>query len=69
LAKKPQIRVEARVGYMCEIDFDHELGAASDGSRVFPSVADLVREHACADCGIVKVEVRLMRIIRKGTSK
>ena len=52
-------------GYMDKVDFDHELGCASGGNRVFPSQKDLERNRPCVDeCGIVEVEVRLRRIIR-----
>lgn len=51
-------------GFMCKIDFDHELGAASSGSTVYPSLRALRREHTMADaCGIVEVEVTLVRVV------
>lgn len=57
-----------RRGFMCKIDFDYELGNATGGSRVYSSVSDLLREHDCAhECGIVEVEVRLAKIIEKGS--
>lgn len=46
-------------GYMCLIDYEHELGYASDGNRVYPSIEALKRAHkAWEGCGIVRVEVR-----------
>ena len=58
---------KTRTGFMCKIDFDHELGMASGGNRVHPSVEDLIREHTCAeDCGIVEVEIKLVRVVKEG---
>jgi hypothetical protein len=59
------LRVNPRpvVGYMCKIDFDHELGENTRGNRVYPSVEDLLRHHAPGkECGIVKVEVRFLHV-------
>lgn len=53
-----------RRGYMCKIDFDHELGEASGGSKVYASVADLRKEHDCVDtCGIVRVHIVLEEVM------
>ena len=50
-------------GWMCLIDAEHELGAASDGSRVFPSVEDLKEYHECwPECGIARVEVKFVAV-------
>jgi hypothetical protein len=55
-----------RIGYMCKIDFDHELGNAIGGNRVYASVADLLRHHSPGtECGIVKVEVRYLHTERE----
>ena len=57
-------------GYMCKIDFDFELGAAADGNKVYPSVNALSKGHDCADdCGIVEVEVKLVRVVSEGTGE
>ena len=54
-------------GCMCRIDWDHEIGHAADGNRVYPSIRALKEHHKMAeDCGIVEVEVRLVRIVEKG---
>lgn len=45
------------------IDWQHELGVASDGAVLYPSV-EAVREHVGHEvsmCGVVEVEVRLIR--------
>lgn len=55
-------------GFMCKIDWDHEIGNASRGTRVYPSINAIRAQHTCADeCGIVEVEVRLARVISEGT--
>ena len=47
-----------RVGYMCAIDFDHELGEAWGGSKIYSSLDDLKEHHHCWEgCGIVKVKI------------
>lgn len=54
------------IGYMDITDFECELGAASDGNRVYPDVESLKKEHAaCIDhCGIVKVKVTAIEVIQ-----
>jgi hypothetical protein len=32
---------KTRIGYMCQTDFEHELGKAVRGNLVYPSVAAL----------------------------
>ena len=50
------------LGYMCMIDWDHELRGASDGARVYPSLDDLKADHECwRECGVVEVRVSLIR--------
>jgi len=56
------------IGYMCRTDFECELGAASGGNTIYPSVEDLKRYKPCAEsCGVVEVEVRYRRIVEPGT--
>jgi hypothetical protein len=57
-----------RRGFMDRVDFDYELGAALGGNTIYPDLNDL-HEHATHDldeCGIVEVEVRLVRIVEPG---
>lgn len=57
----------AITGYMCAIDFECELGKASGGNTVYPSVDDLKRRHASwEECGIVEVRVDLVKTIVQG---
>lgn len=51
-------------GYMCLIDYEHELGNASDGNKVYPSIEALKRDHPMwKECGIVEVQVRGSRVV------
>jgi hypothetical protein len=46
------------VGFMCQTDWEHELGAAVGGNVVYPSAEDLKKHRKCVkQCGIVKVKV------------
>ena len=57
---------EVRVGYMCKVDYDHELGEAMGGSVVYPSIKDLQRKEKAHDhCGIVKVAVICLKVAVK----
>lgn len=52
------------IGYMCKIDWDWEIGAASGGNTVYPSIDDLKRNHSCwEECGIVEVKVFYNRTV------
>jgi hypothetical protein len=56
------------IGYMCRTDFEYELGAASGGNAVYPSMADIKARRSCAAaCGIVEVEVRFRRLVEPGS--
>lgn len=56
-----------KLGFMCKIDFDCELGHAADGNRIYPSESALREHHSMADdCGIVEVEVHLLRVVKEG---
>lgn len=56
-----------KIGYMCKVDFEHELGEALGGNRIFSSIEDLKKNRKCVDeCGIVRVEVRLVSVVEQG---
>ena len=62
------MRNEDRVitGFMCKVDWDHELGTALGGTNIFVSQADLIANKKCTDeCGIVEVEIRLKQVVRE----
>ena len=60
--------------YMCSTDFDYELGNAAGGVEVYSSVSDLVESRSCVSCpdedrpcGIYRVEVRLVRVVKESS--
>jgi len=53
---------------MCQTDFECELGYVAGGVRVHSSIEDIKRTRRCVGgCGIVEVEVRLVRVVEAGT--
>ena len=57
-----------RYGYMCQVDFDHELGEAYPFTEVYPSIKTLKEQRKCVkDCGIYKVKVEVVKVVQKGT--
>lgn len=53
--------------YMCKTDFECELGRASGGNTVFPSIEDAKKRLKCWEgCGIVEVKVTYVRTVIKG---
>lgn len=53
------------LGYMCLTDFECELGGASGGNEVYPSVVDLKLHRKCAEsCGIVQVRVTAVAVVQ-----
>lgn len=53
-------------GYMCQIDWECELGSAPSNT-IYSSLEELKEQHNCwAECGIVEVEVRLVGVIAGG---
>jgi hypothetical protein len=52
-------------GYMCLTDWECEIGAASGGTKVYPSINDIKRNRKCVDgCGIVEVSVAFKRVVQ-----
>lgn len=56
-------------GFMDGTDWSYEIGSASDGNKVYPSVRAIKREcdPCIGECGIVEVEVRFVRWVKKPT--
>ena len=53
-----------RYAYMDKVDFDHEVGCALGGNKVYPSLKDLLENEKCVhECGIVKVKIVLEEVI------
>lgn len=50
--------------YIDLVDWQHELGHASDGNKVFPSIEDLKKHRSCwKQCGIAEIEVTFRAIV------
>lgn len=48
------------LGYMCGVDWEHEIGMASGGNTIYASPEDCARCRRCTtECGIVEVRVYL----------
>lgn len=46
------------IGYMCTIDYEYELGRASGGNTIYPTLEDLKKHHSMwNECGVVEVKV------------
>jgi len=55
--------------YMDETAWTHELGFDKHGTTLYLNVEDLERKNECVkikSCGIVKVEVKFLEVVRKG---
>ena len=53
-----------KIGYMCGVDFQHELGEAHDPTPIYASIKALKQYRKCwVQCGIVKVEVKIKKWI------
>lgn len=50
--------------FMDGIEWQHHLEADPDGTKLYPSIRNLKQANSCIDaggCGVVEVEVRLIR--------
>lgn len=57
---------EPITAFMDKVDFDEELGQASDGNKMFPSEASLRRHKPCTKhCGVVEVSVEFVRVVQE----
>lgn len=55
-------------GYMCATDWECELGMASGGNTIYPSVEDAKEFSKCWEgCGLVEVSVRFERVVVEPT--
>lgn len=51
-------------GYMCKTDFDYELGNASGGNVIYPSLENLQNHRRCwKTCGVVRVSVKFEEVV------
>lgn len=52
--------------YMCLVDFECEVGLASGGNVVYPSIDECREGRKCVGgCGIVEVEIRATRVVQE----
>jgi len=65
LKNLPEDRPQSRFGYMCQVDFTHELGDVEN--TVYPSVKSLEKARKCVkQCGIVKVKIEKVELVKNG---
>jgi hypothetical protein len=56
---------EEKIAYMCGVAWQHELGHALGGNKLYPSVEDLKESSKCTDqCGVVEVNVELVKWVQ-----
>ena len=61
------MKKQTRTGYMCAIDFAHELGEAPGGILVYRDKKDALAHCPCVtSCGLVKVTITEERRVIKG---
>lgn len=54
-------------GYMCKVDWDHEVPYPIDGNRIFWSIDTLKQHLSCVEeCGIVKVKLSFVEVVQEG---
>lgn len=52
---------EELIVYIDGVDFQHEIGEASGGNKVYPSLKDLKENNKCYEsCGVVKAKITLV---------
>ena len=57
-------KTETKKAYMCGVAWQHEIG--NTDVTIWPSKESLERNNKCSDeCGIVEVEVKLKRWVKK----
>lgn len=56
---------DIRIGYVCGVDFQHELGEAND-VVIYSSIEALKTNRSCwTSCGIVKLEISVKSWVEK----
>lgn len=61
------MNADTKYVYMCQTDWNWELGEAMGGAEVYCSVDDLKQERKCvSSCGVVKVKVELVEVVEEG---
>ena len=58
---------EVKKFYMCQIDWNHEIGACP--VMLYESLEDLKKDHPCwKTCGVVEVEAKAKTVIKADRS-
>lgn len=53
-------------GFMCGTDWEHEIGQNAHGIKIWRSECACAAGKKCThECGIVEVEVRIIRTVKK----
>lgn len=54
------------LGYMCGVDWQHEIGMAAGGNVIYASPEDCAQCRGCSEkCGIVEVKVRFSKWVKQ----
>lgn len=64
---RPLVHKERIVtGYMCGIGWQHELGEAEGGNKIYPSQEECEEYEKCThECGIVEVDVHFKKWVKE----
>lgn len=54
---------QKKVAYMCETDWSWELGETK--TSIYPTSKEFFEKNHTTSCGIVEVEVKLRRVVKK----
>lgn len=54
------------LGYMCGVDWQHEIGMAAGGNVIYASTEDCAKNRKCTgECGMVEVKVQFSRWVKE----
>lgn len=54
------------LGYMCGVDWQHEIGMAAGGNVIYASPEDCADRRGCTEeCGIVEVKVSFSKWVKE----
>lgn len=54
--------------FMCGTAWKHDMKRKAGGVPIYKTIHDFEDSHACSEeCGLVEVEVRMVRWVKKGT--
>lgn len=62
----PTIKKDSKTVYVCGVDWQCEIGEASDGNKIYPSPQNLKKYgHGNSGCGIVECTISFNRWVEK----